>query len=137
MVIIRLVRLPITRPLWPRTSSAASGFFFCGMIDEPVERLSGRRMKPKGWLAHRISSSARRERCSAVAEQHHRKSSAKSRSETESSELAVGASKPSAAAVIARSIGKPVPASAALPSGHSFIRARASARRERSRRSIS
>ena len=48
-------------------------------------------------------------------------SNAKSRSETLSSELAVGRSKPSALAVASRSIGKEVPASAAAPSGHSFI----------------
>jgi hypothetical protein len=40
--------------------------------------------------------------------------------ETPSSELAIGRSKPSAFAVICRSIGKDVPASAAAPSGHSF-----------------
>ncbi len=28
---------PLTRPVLPRTSSATSGFFFCGMIDEPVQ----------------------------------------------------------------------------------------------------
>ena len=28
---------PMTRPEWPRTSSAASGLRFCGMIDDPVE----------------------------------------------------------------------------------------------------
>ncbi len=60
-------------------------------------------------------------------------SSAKSRSETPSSEFAVGRSKPSAVAVIARSIGNDVPASAAEPSGHSLRRFRQSASRPRSR----
>ena len=41
---------------------------------------------------------------------------------------AVGPSKPSACAVMCRSIGKPVPASAAAPSGLSFSRARGSRR---------
>ena len=45
--------------------------------------------------------------------------------------------KPSAAAVMCRSIGKEVPASAAAPSGHSFSRARASRKRPRSRPIIS
>ena len=27
---------PMSRPALPRASSATSGFFFCGMIDEPV-----------------------------------------------------------------------------------------------------
>ena len=65
MVTISAVRQPTIRPACPRTSSAASGFFFCGMIELPVLSESGRRTKPNGWLAHRISSSARRERCSA------------------------------------------------------------------------
>ena len=51
--------------------------------------------------------------------------------------LSVGRSKPSACAVAWRSIGKPVPASAAAPSGLSFIRRRASASRPWSRASIS
>ena len=66
MVIISAVRQPMIRPEWPRTSSAASGFFFCGMIELPVERLSGSTTNPNGWLAQMISSSASRDRCSAV-----------------------------------------------------------------------
>ena len=62
---IRLVSAPTIRAECPRTSSAASGFFFCGMIELPVLSASGRRMKPNGWLAHRISSSAKRLRWSA------------------------------------------------------------------------
>jgi hypothetical protein len=53
-----------------------------------------------------------------------RNSSAKSRSETASSELAQGRSKPSACAVISRSMGKDVPASAAAPEG-AFVHPRA------------
>ena len=34
---------PTIRAEWPRTSSAASGLRFCGMIDEPVDKASGRR----------------------------------------------------------------------------------------------
>ena len=33
-------RLPIRRPVLPRVSSATSGFFFCGMIEEPVDQAS-------------------------------------------------------------------------------------------------
>ena len=29
-------RLPMTRRLLPRVSSATSGFFFCGISEEPV-----------------------------------------------------------------------------------------------------
>ena len=43
----------------------------------------------------------------------------------------------SAAAVASRSMGNDVPASAAAPSGHSFILARASRTRDRSRANIS
>ena len=56
---------------------------------------------------------------------------------TLSSELAVGEEKSSAAAVALRSTGNDVPASAAAPSGHSFKRLRASAKRPRSLANIS
>ena len=69
--------------------------------------------------------------------QQNRNSAAKSREATLSRLFRVGPSKPSAAAVMCRSIGKPVPASAAAPSGLSFIRRRQSASRDRSRDSIS
>ncbi len=69
--------------------------------------------------------------------QTNKNSAAKSRDATLSRLLRVGPSKPSAAAVMCRSIGKPVPHSAAAPSGLSFSRRRQSARRERSRESIS
>ena len=36
MAVSRLMRSPYTRPVLPRTSSATSGFFFWGMMDEPV-----------------------------------------------------------------------------------------------------
>jgi hypothetical protein len=37
MVVSSDTRLPTTRPVLPRTSSAMSGFFFCGIIELPVE----------------------------------------------------------------------------------------------------
>ena len=117
---------PTTRPVLPRTSSAASGLRFCGMIEEPVEKASESRTKPNCGVVHSTISSAKRERWVAQIAAAPSASSAKSRSATESSELAVGRSKPSAFAVIARSIGKEVPASAAAPSGHSLRRLRAS-----------
>ena len=33
---------PIARPALPRASSATSGFFFCGMSEEPVQKASSR-----------------------------------------------------------------------------------------------
>ena len=37
MTVSRVTSEPYTRPVLPRTSSATSGFFFCGMMEEPVE----------------------------------------------------------------------------------------------------
>jgi len=61
----------------------------------------------------------------------------KSRSDTASSEFAIGPSNSSASEVMSRSSGNDVPASAAAPKGDSFSRARAPANRSRSRRAIS
>ena len=128
---------PRMRPILARISSAASGFFFCGMIEEPVEKASESVTK-RNWTVDQItSSSASRLRCMAQMLAEERNSSAKSRSLTASSEFAAGRSKPSACAVAWRSMGKDVPASAAAPSGHSFMRARASRKRLASRPSIS
>src|SRR6202012_1940971 len=43
-------RAPVTRPVFARTSSAASGLRFCGMIEEPVVKASDSRMKRYGAL---------------------------------------------------------------------------------------
>ena len=94
-------------------------------------------MKPNSLLHHVTISSAKRDRCITVIAAAARNSIAKSRSDTASSEFAVGRSKPSAAALAKRSIGKEVPASAAAPSGLSLSRRRQSASRPRSRPSIS
>ena len=44
----------------PRMSSVRSGFFFCGMALEPVEKASGRSIKPNSAVAWRVISSAKR-----------------------------------------------------------------------------
>ena len=36
ITVSRVIREPYTRPVLPRTSSATSGFFFWGMMEEPV-----------------------------------------------------------------------------------------------------
>ena len=82
-------------------------------------------------------SSASRDRFVAQIEAAASVSSTKSREETASSEFAIGRSKSSSAAVMALSMGNDVPASAAAPSGDSFSRFLASAKRPRSRASIS
>ncbi|SKO72087.1 Uncharacterised protein [Mycobacteroides abscessus subsp. massiliense] len=50
----------MTRPDLLRTSSGTSGFFFCGMMDEPVQKRSAMSIKPKRGLIHKINSSDRR-----------------------------------------------------------------------------
>ncbi len=100
------------RPVLARTSSAASGLRFCGMIEEPVVKLSDSRMKPTSGDDQITISSANRDRCTAAMAQADSVSSTKSRSATASSEFAIGRVKPSAFAVMARSIGNDVPASA-------------------------
>ena len=126
MTISRACNPPMMRPLLPRTSSAASGLRFCGMIDDPVVNLSLSATKENCTVVHSTISSAKRDKCVAQMAAAESVSSTKSRSETLSSELAVGRSKPSAFAVSSRSIGKEVPASAAAPKGDSLRRARAS-----------
>ena len=131
------ISAPTMRPVLPRTNSAASGFRFCGMMELPVEKRSESAMKPNCALDQSTSSSASRERCMATSDAAASASTTKSRSETASMELAEGRSKPRSSAVMARSMGNDVPASAAAPSGDSFRRPRQSASRPRSRPIIS
>ena len=49
---------PMSLPDFPLTSSARSGFFFWGIIDEPVVRSSGSEMKLNPSESHKIISSA-------------------------------------------------------------------------------
>ena len=58
------------RPTLARISSAASGFFFCGMIEEPVENRSDSETK-RNWAEDQITnSSANRDRCIAQIDAH-------------------------------------------------------------------
>ena len=41
------INAPITRPVLPRTNSAASGLRFCGMMELPVVKASDSFTKPK------------------------------------------------------------------------------------------
>ena len=137
MMVNKATVAPRIRPSFARNNSAASGFFFCGMMELPVVHLSDSRTN-RNWAEDQITnSSAKRLRCMAQMLLAARNSKAKSRSDTESRLFAVGRSKPSAFAVACRSIGKDVPAKAAAPKGHSFIRLRASSKRDRSRANIS
>ncbi len=89
------VRSPISRPALPRASSAMSGFFFCGSIDEPVAYASASRTKPNSSVDHSTISSPMRERCTCVSAATNSASATKSRSETASSEFSNGRAKPS------------------------------------------
>ena len=105
------------RPTRARTSSAASGLRFCGIIEEPVVKASDNLTRPTSGDDQSTISSAKRDRCTAAIEAADSVSSTKSRSATASSEFAVGRAKPSAFAVIARSSGNDVPASAPRRAG--------------------
>ena len=59
----RPVRSPSSRPALPRASSATSGFFFWGSIDEPVAQASSSATKPNSVDDHSTSSSPSRDRC--------------------------------------------------------------------------
>ena len=86
-------------------SSGTSGFFFCGMIEEPVQKRSAMSTKPKRGLIQITSSSESRETCIMASAAVARNSIAKSRSETASSEFSHKPSKPSSFATESRSIG--------------------------------
>ena len=69
-----------------------------------------------------MRSSQKRERCAITVEQQKMYSATKSRSDTPSSEFWEILEKFSSFAVIVRSMGKSVPASAQLPSGITSVR---------------
>src|SRR5215213_10153122 len=48
----RPTRWAATRGAFARSSSAASGFFFCGMIEEPDAQASATSQKPNSSLDH-------------------------------------------------------------------------------------
>src|SRR5699024_1019852 len=60
------VRSPMRRPDLPRVSSAISGFFFCGMIDDPFEYASWRGKNENSFVAQAMTSSDRRERSMSI-----------------------------------------------------------------------
>src|SRR5436190_1053713 len=91
-------------------SSATSGFFFCGMIDEPVAKASENSTKPNSAVAQSVRSAASRDRCMAVIAAAARNSSSVSRSLTESRLFGETSAKPRSLASASRSIGNAVPA---------------------------
>ena len=99
------MRSPNTRPLLPRISSVMSGFFFCGMMLEPVENASSSSMNLNSHEHQRMISSEKRERCTIAMETAAAISAQKSRSATPSRLLRLTAEKPSSFAVRSRSSG--------------------------------
>ena len=64
----RLASEAATRGALPRSSSAASGFFFWGMMLEPEAKESAASQNPNSWLDQITISEPRRERCIAQAD---------------------------------------------------------------------
>ncbi len=119
----RPVRLPMRRPDLPRASSAMSGFFFCGMIDEPVEKASWRVTKENSFVFHRMISSATRDRLTPIIAVTKANSATKSREAVPSIELATEpCSKPRSAATASGSRPSEDPASAPEPYGDTAVR---------------
>ena len=103
----------------------------------PVVNSAASLMNPNSWLAHRMISSERREKCIIHSAAAAINSARKSRSETASMLLALTAAKPSSRARNSRSVGYGTPARAPLPNGSTSARRRPSASRPMSRCSIS
>ena len=55
-------RSPVSRAARPRAISAMSGFFFCGMIEEPVAKASSSVTQPNWREVQSVTSSASRDR---------------------------------------------------------------------------
>ena len=126
MVTNKLVRFPMIRPVFPRINSKESGFFFCGIREEPVVKLSGNVINPNSVEFHSIKSSASLDKCKAQIEQVLENSTKRSRSATASIPFAVilgspfASTKPSTLAVKSRSRVRVVPAMAPEPKGQTL-----------------
>ena len=92
-----------------------SGFFFCGMIDEPVENESSRVTKPNSLVFQMMISSLKRETSTAIMAITKDSSATASRAEVASMEFSAAASKPSSAATASGSSPRVLPASAPAP----------------------
>src|SRR5262245_4381932 len=125
------------RGAFARSSSAASGFFFCGMIDEDDAQASETSQNPNSSDDHSTISAPSRDRWVAHVEAAERKSKTKSRFETASIEFGTTPpAKPSSEATSSRSVGKFTPASAPAPKGSSAVDASTTSNRARSRWNI-
>ena len=105
MVVKIPIKLPYTRPVLPRISSKASGFFFCGIKDEPEVTSSASEIKLASPELKKIKSSAMRLKCIMLIDAALHNSITWSRSDTLSKLFKVGRAKFNAAANAWRSIG--------------------------------
>lgn len=111
-----------------------SGFFFCGMMLDPVEYPSSSWTKPNSFVAQMITSSACRDRSTPICAVMKANSATKSRAAVPSIEFADEFVKPSSTATNCGSSPSDDPASAPDPYGESAAtRASHSASRSRSR----
>ena len=101
----------------PRASSATSGFFFCGMMLDPVEYESCRVTNENSFVAQITTSSASREMSTAVIAQTNENSATKSRDAVPSIEFSTGWLKPSSRAIADGSRPSDDPARAPEPYG--------------------
>ena len=107
----------MSRPALPRASSATSGFFFCGMIEDPVDQASSSLAKPNSTVDHRMTSSLIRERSTPIIASTKAASATRSRAAVPSIELGTEPSNPSSDATNSGSRPSDVPARAAEPYG--------------------
>ena len=105
MTVSKAVRSPNTLPDFPRTSSAISGFFFCGMMLEPVEKASSSSTNLNSHEHQRMISSENRDRCTITMDKAAASSMQKSRSETPSRLLRIVSENPRSRVVTVRSMG--------------------------------
>mmetsp|Transcript_7126 Transcript_7126/g.23629 ORF Transcript_7126/g.23629 Transcript_7126/m.23629 type:complete len:264 (+) Transcript_7126:257-1048(+) len=111
------VSVPICLPAFPLNNSNASGFFFCGMRELPVEYASDICIMPNCWEEYTTKSSDHLEMCMSVMLAQNIVSMTKSRSETASMEFGQTRSKFKSFANSCRSTPNGFPANAPLPSG--------------------
>ena len=96
-----------------------SGFFFCGMMLDPVEKASSSATKPNSRVAQRMISSAWRLTSTPIIAVTKANSATKSRAAVPSIELAVQPVKPRSRATASGSRPRLEPASAPEPYGES------------------
>ena len=112
-----------------------SGFFFCGMIELPVDHASCRVTYPNSVVLQMITSSASRDRSTAIMASTKAASAAKSREAVASIELSAAAANPSSSAIASGSRPSDEPASAPEPYGETAVRRSKSTMRSTSRSS--